>query len=151
MKNARPWFWIVFCAFLICRNGYACEIPHVSVIQLIANPELFNEKEVRITGFLHLEFEGNAIYLHREDYEYSIVKNSLALDLTDQQELAFQKLNDHYVAIEGRFSLASSGHFGMHSGSVQNITRIDNRSVMRSQIAKRAAAKSRGESRSPPR
>jgi len=40
----------------------------VSLIQLIANPQAYDGKTVRITGFLHLEFEGNAIYLHNEDF-----------------------------------------------------------------------------------
>lgn len=36
---------------------------HVSLIQLIANPEKYDGKQVAVVGFLRLEFEGNALYL----------------------------------------------------------------------------------------
>jgi hypothetical protein len=39
----------------------------VSVVQLIANPQLFDGKKVRFVGFLRREFEGDAFYLHRVD------------------------------------------------------------------------------------
>jgi hypothetical protein len=37
------------------------------MIQLIANPQAWDGKHVRVIGFLRLEFEGDALYLHRED------------------------------------------------------------------------------------
>jgi hypothetical protein len=48
------------------------EGDNASIIELIANPLKYNNQRVRIIGFLNLEFEGNAIYLHREDFEHSI-------------------------------------------------------------------------------
>lgn len=46
-----------------------------SLVKLIANPEVYNGKTVQIIGYLNLEFEGNAVYLHREDYENGLTGN----------------------------------------------------------------------------
>lgn len=107
----------------------ACEPRDVSVIQLIATPELFHGQDVRVIGFLHLEFEGDAVYLHREDFENSITQNSVAIELSESQEHAWRKLNNHYVIIEGRFSSVAKGHLGARPGSLQHITRLGNWSV----------------------
>ena len=54
------------------KGGPDSGVEDVSMIQLIANPQVYDNKRVRITGFLHLEFEGDAIYLHREDFSYAL-------------------------------------------------------------------------------
>ena len=49
---------------------------NVSLVKLIANPEKYNGKRIQVIGYLHLEFEGNAIYLHEEDFKRRISANS---------------------------------------------------------------------------
>jgi hypothetical protein len=49
------------------------DIADVSMVQLLATPERFHGKRVRFTGFVHLAFEGNGIYLHKEDFDHGIV------------------------------------------------------------------------------
>lgn len=56
---------------------------NVSIVQLIANPKRFDGKKVRPQGFLRLTFEGNAIYLHREDYVWCIFTNALWIGVPD--------------------------------------------------------------------
>ncbi|MNM57512.1 hypothetical protein D3C81_687150 [compost metagenome] len=114
--------------------AYANDVQDVSLIQLIANPDQFNGKDVRVIGFLHLEFEGDAVYSHRDDYEYSIHKNSVSINLSESQIGSWRKLSGGYVIVQGRFNSVDQGHFGARSGSLQNITRLGNWSVRRSQI-----------------
>lgn len=123
-------FAILF-ALAIGGSVNAGEPRDVSVIQLIATPELFDGQEVRVIGFLHLEFEGEAVYIHREDFENSIPQNSVAIELSKSQERAWGKLNNHYVIIEGRFSSIVKGHLGARSGSLQNINRLGDWSASR--------------------
>lgn len=52
-------------AGVFCR-AYPPEPRDVSLVQLIANPGDFHGGLVRVIGFCRLEFEGNALYLHRE-------------------------------------------------------------------------------------
>ena len=101
-------------------------VPEVSLIQLIANPAIYDNKRIRIIGFLDLQFEGNAIYLHREDFYHAISKNALWIalpkDITRQQ---IKLINDHYVICTGRFKADDHGHMGMFSGEMADITRLE--------------------------
>ena len=60
----------------------------VSLIQLIANPNEYHGKFVRLIGFCRLEFEGDALFLHREECPCNLsagrldFSNSLILDQT---------------------------------------------------------------------
>jgi hypothetical protein len=100
-------------------------VPNVSLIQLIANPQQYEGKRIRIIGYLHLEFEGDAIYLHREDFEQGIVENAIWINtpkaLTDELREA---VNDKYVLCTGVFTAKRRGHMGMFSGEISDVNRI---------------------------
>jgi hypothetical protein len=99
----------------------------VSLIQLIATPDAFDGKHVRVKGFVKIEFEGTAIYLHREDAEQMLTKNGLWLkvDLATFEASPWAQVKDRYAIIEGRFSGKEKGHKGLWSGGVENIIRMD--------------------------
>lgn len=63
------------------KGGPDVDAEDVSLIQLLANPQAYDGKIVRIIGFIHLEFEGNVIYLHEDDFRYGLTKNGLWIDL----------------------------------------------------------------------
>lgn len=97
----------------------------VSVIQLIANSQSYDGKRVRIIGYLHLEFEGNVIYLHREDFEFGLDKNALWIDVPkDMTRSQISAVNDQYVICTGTFAAGMHGHMGMNSGEMSKITRL---------------------------
>ena len=97
----------------------------VSLISLIATPREFDGKQVRVIGFARLEFEGNAIYLHREDYLQGVTKNGLWLDVEGVRKKSAASANNRYVIVEGVFSMTDKGHLGLWSGSIQKVTRMD--------------------------
>ncbi|RTL16079.1 MAG: hypothetical protein EKK52_18875 [Burkholderiales bacterium] len=101
----------------------------VSLISLIAAPREFDGKQVRVIGFARLEFEGDAIYLHREDYLQGITKNGLWLDVERLPKKSAARANNRYVIVEGVFSMTDKGHLGLWSGSIQKVTRMDRWSV----------------------
>ena len=47
------------------------------MVQLLATPEKFDGKLVRVFGFLRLEFEGDALYFHREDDVQGLTRNGI--------------------------------------------------------------------------
>ena len=55
----------------------------LSLLQLIATPDAFEGKYVRVHGFVRIEHEGTAVYLHREDSEHMLTKNGLWLAASD--------------------------------------------------------------------
>jgi hypothetical protein len=99
----------------------AAEVVDVSLLQLIATPTTYDKKAVRVIGFCHLEFEGNGLYLHREDYDQAIYKNSIWIDAPPDKAA----LSDQYVLIEGTFDAGDHGHLGLFSGRLKNITRME--------------------------
>jgi hypothetical protein len=101
----------------------AAEPLDVSLVRLIANPEDYDGKIVRVIGFVRLEFEGDAIYLHQDDCRHGIPKNGLWIDVTDEVRKKRKDYDQKYVLLEGTFSAKDRGHFGLWSGSIQKITR----------------------------
>ncbi|MGN6495283.1 MAG: hypothetical protein ACTHLE_25075 [Agriterribacter sp.] len=100
---------------------------NTSLIKLIANPEKYDGKRVQVIGYLHLEFEGNAIYLHQEDFKHGITENSFWVEfsskLTTKRDL--NKFNNRYVIVIGTFRANKKGHMGMFGGTLDNIVRLD--------------------------
>ena len=94
----------------------------VSIVQLIATPEKYDGKVVLVMGFLRLEFEGDAIYLHEDDYRHAIHKNGLMVVTNPKIDLEADKLNLHYVVLEGTFDANNRGNMGLNSGTITNIT-----------------------------
>jgi hypothetical protein len=99
----------------------------VSLISLISNPERYNGKIVRVKGFLNIEFEGDAIYLHKEDFDLGLDQNSIWLSISkeDAAQPNFQNCNRKYVLIEGAFDSNNKGHNSRFNGAITKITRLE--------------------------
>lgn len=95
--------------------------PVVSLVQLLATPERFDGCRVRVVGYVHLEFEGNAVYLHREDFEAMLLVNALGVAFRPGTLDAKHPINDHYVLLEGTFG-APGDHVGYYGGGLRDIS-----------------------------
>jgi hypothetical protein len=101
------------------------EILRVSILQLITTPEKYDGKLIEVTGFIKLEFEGTAIYLHQEDYKNHIYKNSIWLTMSKETLYSLQKeCSEKYGSVCGTFKAEPKGHFGLFSGTITNINGI---------------------------
>jgi len=94
---------------------------NVSMVQLIANPKEYHGKWVRVIGFCHLEFEGNALYLHRDDFDRAISRNGVWLNPPDGKE----GLTNQYVLIEGVFEDANNEYEAGFSGKLTRVFRME--------------------------
>ena len=94
-------------------------------MQLIANGTEYGRKVVQVIGFVGLEFEGNAIYLHEEDFRHVITKNGLWLDVTDDILKRRKEFDQQHVLVEGTFNAKEKGHMGAWSGMIEKIKRFD--------------------------
>lgn len=117
---------------LICITTALLAVPlkaqeptDVTLVQLIANPDKFDGKVIRTIGFLRLEFEGNVLYLHREDYENAILGDGIWVDATPVIMKQSATLNMNYVLLEGVFRSSERGHMGMWSGTIEQIRRAE--------------------------
>ena len=115
----------LFVLFFVAESlAMAAQPVDVSMIQLIATPEKYQGKRVRLLAFLRIEFEGNAVYLHKEDYEQAIFRNGLWIDLP-KGIVSGNGLTNQYVLVEGVFDGTQSGHMGLWSGMITDVTRLE--------------------------
>ena len=97
----------------------------VSLVQLIANPTVFDEKRVILKGYVFLEFENQHMYLSEADAKHGITRNSVWLDVSDAIYAKRAQFHGRYVIVEGTFNARRRGHLGMSSGEIGNIVRFD--------------------------
>ena len=114
---------VLCCALRALASGAATgEMPQdVSIVQLLATPERFDGKLVRVIGFLCLAFEGDAVYLHREDFDHGLTQNALWVQVPEKPDAS---LSLNYVLIEGTFDAGDHGHMGLFGGAIRKITRM---------------------------
>jgi hypothetical protein len=82
------------------------DVPHVlpvSMVTLLAMPASSSAKQVQVSGFLVLDFEGQALYLHKEDYQEGLTLNSIYVSLTPAQQQQYKSLDKTYVTIKASF------------------------------------------------
>jgi hypothetical protein len=107
----------------------ACTMYGPSLITLIARPEDFDSKRVRVIGYVHFEFEGNGLYVSEDDYEHAITRNGVWIDppagFESDSGPTRRQPNDRYVVVEGTFSAQDLGHMGMWSGAIQHVKRLE--------------------------
>jgi len=94
------------------------------MIQLISTPERYHGKLVRLIAFLRVEFEGNGLYLHQEDYEKHISRNGIWVEVPAQSVANAKELNLGYVIAVGTFDAQKKGHMGLWSGSLNQVIRL---------------------------
>jgi hypothetical protein len=97
-------------------------MEHISLLQLIATPERFDHKLVSVIGFVRLEFEGNALYLHEDDYKFGITKNGVWLSGVVQSKFSGRRAiptDREYILVTGYFRAKQHGHMGLFSGTLE--------------------------------
>lgn len=94
----------------------------VSIIEIIANREKFDGKQIVIKGYLVFDTEKTAIYLSKEDYLYGITKNAIYIfkgsKFSNKLKSSGKWNGQGYAKVEGIFSKALDGHNEKYSGSL---------------------------------
>jgi hypothetical protein len=91
-------------------------------MQLIAQPEQFHGARVQLVGFVSIEREETAVYLHKEDFLQGLTANAVWLDLEKAGVNLPQKSG--YAIVEGRFDRTQHGHMGMFAAGIDQIDRV---------------------------
>lgn len=123
----RVWlFFVVVCAGTSPRAE--SKDPHdASIIQLIATPKKYAKKLVQVIGFLNIEFEGDGIYLHEEDFRRGLLINGVGIRAEGEVRERLKKLSGQYVLIEGIVDASYSDAIAVAGFriAITNITRAD--------------------------
>lgn len=99
----------------------------VSMIQLIATPEKFDGKLVRVKGWIRLEFEESALYFSLADEQHVDANDALGIESIKGIKRSREELNGKYVLVEGIFrSIKDRGNFlPPYPGRLTSISRVE--------------------------
>lgn len=126
MRRWAPWMM----AALLALNAGFTQLAHaagsqsVTMQQLLAEPQRFEGQRVRTTGFLRLEFEANALYQTRDDFNNTVMQHAVWLDLTNAQLRRLGKLNNGHVVVEGVFTAQYKGNGGKWPGALRPVADV---------------------------
>jgi hypothetical protein len=125
------WYGLAVLALLLTtpsapnsHQGVTSTTPEVvSLLQILANPRVWHGRRVRLAGFVNLEFEGDALYLSREDFDQALYPNSLWINVPDIL-VGPNHPDTHrgYAMIEGTINSDDHGHMGLWPASLDSIT-----------------------------
>ncbi len=139
MKTCKKFFYCLIISLIaaLSMGDFAMAIDKVpvdvSIIQLIANPEKYHDRFVRVEGYLHNKFEDSGLYLSKEDADHLVGRNSLWITYDDKQRINLLGLKKNpslsyfdckMVLLEGTFNKDSNGHRGMFAGELSHVSRV---------------------------
>ena len=98
----------------------------VSLVSLIATPERYDGKYVRVLGVAYLDskYSINAIYLTREDKSKANAANGIFLYLSSSGQKT-DRLNNRFVVVQGVFRSDEKGHLHIFPGSLVDVDRLE--------------------------
>jgi hypothetical protein len=95
----------------------------VSLLQLISNPERYENKVVFGVAFLELSRENSLLYIRQEDYEHVILTNAIWVEPSKEMVKDREKLDLKYVKFVGTFHAGHHNHSYYQAGGINGITR----------------------------
>jgi hypothetical protein len=99
----------------------------VNYVDLMLNPERYNDKKVLVFGYLQLQSEDYALYFIRDYAEYQ-VRDAMWLIFDKELKISdtpnssvdikriMKEINSSYVALKGKFSSKRTGHLEEYFG-----------------------------------
>ena len=93
-----------------------------TLIRVLANPDDYDGKKVRVRGALKIKDDAAVLYCTNEDWRYDITINAVLLDEQKYEEL--KAFDNKYIIFNGRFDADETGDEGMYAGTIKDITDI---------------------------
>jgi hypothetical protein len=129
-KKMRP-ILLLSLILLFGSSGFTAEpqsafdTPDVSLISLIAIPEKFDGKYIRISGVGYFDSKGAvaAVFLTREDKLNGNTKDAIFLYLKESLKNT-DRFNNKFVVAQGVFRAADRGHLNFFSASLADVDRV---------------------------
>ena len=90
-----------------------------SIVDLIAHGDRLNGTQVRVRGFLRLDFEATGVYMSRDTYNDRQLEYSVDVYLTPHQKMSSAQFQGRLVLLEGTFHKAFPG-----LGAVGKLTNV---------------------------
>lgn len=129
----------LFAALLmLSAAGESAEFPEfLSVYTLLGSPAHHDQRLVKTCGYLVLEYEGDALYASKTDFERALSKNAVEVQIIYDAKhklsggaLDLAGLSERYVCVTGTFVLPRFGD-SLFTGMLKDIITIDEHLVFR--------------------
>jgi len=117
-------FLLVACGGVYIAAQKSSKPISVGMVALLATPQNYDGKQIQTWGFLNIGRmpEDDSLWLRKEDGDFSLFKNSFALELSPEQRKAFNCVNHTYVAVIGTLRSDGPDTSSMNSGTIKRIT-----------------------------
>ncbi len=92
---------------------------------LLASPQAFDGKRIRITGYYHNEFEGSSFAATPADIDNYDEAIWLGGNSTFADPGRFDRGNNVTATVEGTFNIGPGGHMGLWMGELNRLTRFE--------------------------
>lgn len=93
------------------------------MMELIAQPVSSSARRVQVAGFLVLDFEGEALFFHKEDYQKGLTRNAIRIALTEEQAKKYKDFAGTYVWVEASFIKRKNSE-DLYTGSLFDVRQI---------------------------
>lgn len=106
------------------------EYEGVSLINLIATPERFEQRKVAVSGWLSLELENMSLCIadrvpsRKECLWIEFEHQNQSREEFEKQLNQWKQHDKRLVMVHGTFDKSNKGHFGAWSGALDKIIRI---------------------------
>jgi hypothetical protein len=106
-----------------------CIVWSLSITDLLSDPQRYNGKRVQVIGFISLdqpplyEEVSDGIYVSHRPVDAIDYKKGLSLRLPVNHPQR-SKFNGHLGEVEGIFNADDTGHMGLWSGTISDITSL---------------------------
>lgn len=105
----------------VALNGTARPMSRrVSLVDLIANAEMYDGMSVSVIGYINTYHEDEALFLSREDYENYVPANSVRIILPVKGRMR----SGQFAIVEGVFRVEYVEHTGQ-MGKISPVARVD--------------------------
>jgi hypothetical protein len=115
-----------------CNNAQGCS--SLTLEELLKQPQAYQGKIVRVSGFLHCRFEDMALYLARDDSDKNVYRHALWITCRQDVEIKLlvpgegaaklQDLDARHVEMVGEFRNDMHGHFGVYAAGLKDVRSV---------------------------
>jgi hypothetical protein len=92
-----------------------------SLVALLANPSAYEGRVVTLRGYVNIGKNGDALYLHADDYRWGVTANAVWLHMPRCANRAGQGVGEGYMTVVGNFTARLHGGADQWVGEVDNI------------------------------
>ena len=97
--------------------------------ELLAHPEKYHGRRIRVTGYHHTEFEHSSLsagLASIRKYKESVWLGGISHFAKPEDVFSH---NDVFITVEGTFTAGERGHLGLWAGEIDRLTKIEKRNT----------------------